>query len=292
MSAITLRSPAKINLCLSVLGRRPDGYHDVEMLMQMVGLFDEVTVSLGGTGIRVTSDSDAVPSGEENIAWKAATEMLKISGEAVGLTIEIKKNIPVAAGLGGGSGNAAVVLAALNRLLGIGLDRDRLAEIGCRIGMDVPFFFFGPTALARGRGEILTELAPLPHTPILLVNPGVEISTAWAYKNLNLRLTKKGDCNKIARLNIRKIALGLHNDLEQATSEVRPVINRIKDALLDRGAVGALMSGSGPTVFGIFETEAACRAAADSLSPEGWRLFPVETLTESPLAEFRAGGQT
>jgi 4-diphosphocytidyl-2-C-methyl-D-erythritol kinase len=291
VSTITLRSPAKINLCLSVLGRRPDGYHDVEMLMQMVGLFDEVTVSLGGTGIGVSCDSDAVPSGEKNIAWKAAAEMLRISGAAAGLAIEIKKNIPVAAGLGGGSGNAAAVLAALNRLLGTGLDRDRLAEIGARIGMDVPFFFFGPTALARGRGEILTKLDPLPRIPILLVNPGVEISTAWVYKNLNLRLTKKGDCNKIARLNIRKIALGLHNDLERTALSVQPVINRIKDALLDRGAAGCLMSGSGPTVFGIFETEAACRAAADSLSPEGWRIYPVETLTESPLAGFCAGEQ-
>lgn len=288
-STITLRSPAKINLCLSVLGRRPDGYHDVEMLMQMVGLFDEVTVSLGGTGISVTCDSPAAPSGEENIAWKAAWEMLRISGNKAGLTIGIKKKIPVAAGLGGGSGNAAAVLAAMNRLLGMGLDREQLAEIGALIGMDVPFFFFGPTALAQGRGEILTELTPLPRIPILLVNPGFETSTAWVYKNLNLGLTKNGDCNKIARLNLRNIASGLHNDLEQVTSAVNPVINRIKDALLERGAMGALMSGSGPTVFGLFETLAACRAAADSLSPEGWRLYPVETLTASPLAEFRVG---
>jgi 4-diphosphocytidyl-2-C-methyl-D-erythritol kinase len=181
------------------------------------------------------------------------------------------------------------VLAALNRLVGIGLDRDRLTEIGAGIGMDVPFFFFGPTALAQGRGEILTELPPLPPIPILLVNPGVETSTAWVYKNLNLRLTKKGDCNKIARLNLRNIASGLHNDLESVTSALHPVINRIKDALLDQGAVGALMSGSGPTVFGIFETEAACRVAADSLSPEGWMIYPVETLTLSPLADFCAG---
>jgi 4-diphosphocytidyl-2-C-methyl-D-erythritol kinase len=289
MNTITLHSPAKINLCLSVLGRRPDGYHDVEMLMQMVGLFDQVTISLGGRGISLSCDSRAVPSGEENSAWKAATEMLRISGVEAGLAIEIKKNIPVAAGLGGGSSNAAAVLVALNRLLGIGLDRHQLAEIGSRIGMDVPFFFFGPTAFACGRGEILTELTPLPPLPVLLVNPGIETSTAWVYKNLNLRLTKKGDCNKIARLNLRNIVSGLHNDLEQVTSAVHPVIERIKKALLVRGAAGALMSGSGPTVFGIFETTAACRAAAESLSPEGWRLYPVETLTGSPLAELRAG---
>lgn len=289
MNTITLRSPAKINLCLSVLGRRPDGYHDVEMLMQMVGLYDEVTVSLGRPGISVSCDNPAVPSGEGNLAWKAASEMLKISGKEAGLAIEIKKKIPVAAGLGGGSGNAAAVLAAANRLLGLGLDRDRLAGIGARIGMDVPFFFFGPTALARGRGEILTELPPLPQFGVLLVNPGFGTSTAWVYDNVNLRLTKKAGCNKISRLNLRNMAGRLHNDLETVTSAAHPVINRIKDALLDRGAVGALMSGSGPTVFGIFETKAACRAAADGLSPEGWGLYPVETVTESPIAEYRAG---
>lgn len=284
MSTITLRSPAKINLCLSVLARRPDGYHDVEMLMQMVGLFDEVTVSLGGPGISVSCDSVAVPSGEGNIAWKAATELLRVSGSKAGLGIEIKKTIPVAAGLGGGSGNAAAVLAATNNLLGLGFDRGGLAEIGARIGMDVPFFFFGPTALARGRGEIVTELPPLPQIGVLLVNPGFETSTAWVYKNLNLGLTKKLDCNKISRLNIRTIAKGLQNDLETVTSAAHPVIGRIKEALLAQGALGALMSGSGPTVFGIFETRAACQAAADGLSPEGWSLYPAETLIESPLA--------
>jgi len=287
LRAITLRSPAKINLCLSVLGKRSDGYHDVEMLMQMVGLFDEVTVSLGGSGIRVQCDADTVPSGEGNIAWKAAAEMLNLAGKHTGLLIEIKKNIPVAAGLGGGSGNAAAVLAALNKLLDIGLDRAALAETGARIGMDVPFFFFGPTAQASGRGEILIAHPPLPKLWVLLVNPGFETSTAWVYNNINLRLTKKGHCNKISRLNIRNIAEGLHNDLEAVTSKAHPVISRIKEVLIARGAAGALMSGSGPTVFGIFESKAVCRAAAVALShQEGWSLYPVETLTESPLKEF------
>jgi 4-diphosphocytidyl-2-C-methyl-D-erythritol kinase len=289
MNAVTLQSPAKINLCLSVLGRRPDGYHDVEMLMQMVGLSDYVTVSIGGRGISVRCDSGAVPSGEGNIAWKAAAEMLRITGNKVGLEIEIKKNIPVAAGLGGGSGNAAAVLAATNRLLGMGLDRGQLAEIGAGIGMDVPFFFYGPTAIARGRGEILTKLAPLKRFRVLLVNPGFETSTAWVYNNVNLRLTKKAGCNKISSLNLRTIITRLHNDLESVTAAAHPVINRIKSALLDAGAVGALMSGSGPTVFGIFKAETVCRDAADRLSREGWKIYPVETLTESPLAAFYAG---
>jgi len=289
MNTITLRSPAKINLCLSVLGKRPDGYHDVEMLMQMVSLCDEVTVALDNTGIIVRCNTSSVPSGKENIAWKAAAEMLKISDGNPGLTIQIKKNIPVAAGLGGGSGNAAAVLAAANRLLGTGLDRNQLSEIGARIGMDVPFFFSGPTALAGGRGEILTPLPSLPSFWVLLVNPGFETSTAWVYKNLNLRLTKKVECNKIARLTIRNMAAGLHNDLETVTKAALPVIGTIEEALASQGALGVRMSGSGPTVFGIFETEAACRAAARNLSREGWWLYPAVTLTESPFMEHLAG---
>ena len=285
MKAVTLRSPAKINLCLSVLGKRPDGYHEVEMLMQMVGLFDEVTVTLGGMGIEVRCDAGDVPSGDGNIAWKAAREILEATGSSAGFTIVIKKNIPVAAGLVGGSGNAAAVIAAANRLLGAEFGRERLAEIGARVGMDVPFFFFGPTAVARGRGEILASLPPAPRFWVLLVNPGFETSTAWVYKNINLRLTKKVDCTKIARLTVRNIAEGLHNDLEAVTAAAHPVIRGIEEALLAQQALGVRMSGSGPTVFGIFETESACRAAAENLSSMGWRLFPAEILTESPFEE-------
>jgi 4-diphosphocytidyl-2-C-methyl-D-erythritol kinase len=289
MNKITLSAPAKINLCLSVLGKRPDGYHDVEMLMQMVGLYDEVTVAIAEQGISVICDDSAVPTGEKNIAWKAAQELLRAAGSRSGLDIEIKKNIPVAAGLGGGSSNAAAVMAAANRLLNAGLDRQQLAEIGALIGMDVPFFFYGPTALAQGRGEILSPLPPIPQCWVLLINPGFETSTAWVYNNLNLGLTKKVDCNKIARLKVRKIAQGLHNDLEAVTTVAHPVIGRIKAALSAHGALGVSMSGSGPTVFGIFETERACRTAAEGLSREGWRIYPAETLTESPMREHLAG---
>ncbi len=290
MSEITVKVPAKINLCLSVLGKRSDGYHEVEMLMQMVGLYDEVTVARRGQGVNVRCDNSAVPSGEANIAWKAAAAMLSLLGSNAGLAIEIRKAIPVAAGLGGGSGDAAAVLVAANRLLQTGLNRERLAQVGAELGMDVPFFLYGPTALARGRGEMLTELAPLPKFSVLLVNPGFETPTAWAYKNLNLRLTKKVDCNKIARLTVRNIAEGLHNDLETVTAAVHPVIGKIEEALRAQGAAGVCMSGSGPTVFGIFETKNACRTAAENLSQEGWRLYPVESLTESPIAEYLTEG--
>jgi 4-diphosphocytidyl-2-C-methyl-D-erythritol kinase len=284
MQSITLKTPAKINLCLSVLGRRPDGYHDVEMLMQMVALYDEVTVAAHGTGVRFSCDSDAIPSGEDNIAWKAGHALLKRAGQGAGLSITIRKAIPVAAGLGGGSSDAAAVLAAANEVLGTGLNREQLAGIGVKLGMDVPFFFYGPTALAQGRGERLTELLPMPKLQILLVNPGFETSTAWVYKNINLRLTKKVDCNKILRLTVGDIAAGLHNDLETVTAAAHPVIHTIRQSLLEQGASGVLMSGSGPTVFGIFETGTGCMTAAENLSNRGWKLFPTETLVASPLS--------
>lgn len=286
MSEISISTPAKINLCLSVLGRRPDGYHDVSMLMQMVGLYDEVRVGLCKAGITVACNSSSVPAGEENIAWKAASALLTEFPSGSGLAITIKKNIPEAAGLGGGSSDAASVLMAANILLNLGLSGADLARIGAQIGMDVPFFFHGPLALATGRGEVLRALPPLPRFWVLLVNPGFAASTAWVYKNLNLRLTKKIDCNKIACLPLHKIGDCLHNDLETVTAAEHPIIPKIEEELIRRGALGARMSGSGPTVFGIFETEKACRAAAESISGEGWKVFPVEALTASPFEVY------
>lgn len=288
MNELTLRAPAKINLCLHVLRRRPDGYHEVEMVMQAVGLYDEVTVRLAGSGITVRCDSAAVPAGEGNIAWRAARAFLERSGHRTGVTVEMRKSIPVAAGLGGGSSDAAAVLVALNRLLGAGFSRDDLAAMGTRLGMDVPFFLYGPTALARGRGEVLTSLPAPPKFWVLLVNPGFETSTAWVYNNLNFGLTKKGDCTNIAGLNVSQIARSLHNDLETVTAAAHPAIAEMEQALLDAGALGARMSGSGPTVFGIFEDEQRCWQAAQKLLKKGWRLYPAETLAgplyEVPLA--------
>lgn len=284
MESITLLAPAKINLCLSVLGRRPDGYHEVEMVMQAVGLYDEVRIEPASSGITVRTDSADVPGGEANIAWKAASEILS-SAPGRGVSIEIKKRIPSAAGLAGGSSDAAAVLYGLNRLLGLGLSAGRLSEIGSRLGMDVPFFFHGPVAVARGRGERLETIPGFGRFWVLLVNPGFGVSTAWVYENLNLRLTKRVECNKILRLTLGRLAETLHNDLETVTAAAHPEIGRMEEALLAAGAIGARMSGSGPTVFGIFETEDACRAAAQDLSKEnkGWWLYPAPALTEPPF---------
>lgn len=282
MSRLIIHAPAKINLCISVFGKRPDGYHDVEMVMQAVGLYDDVIVEAAPAGITLKCDEKVVPQGGGNIAWRAASEMLKLS-RGMGVSIEIIKRIPVAAGLGGGSSDAAAVIAACNRLFGLGLSREGLSEIGSRIGMDVPFFFYGPTALARGRGELLTSLPPPEGFWVLLVNPGFETSTRWVYENLNLRLTKGVECNKITRLTLAQMSKRLHNDLESVTAAAYPVIHEIEDALLSAGALGAKMSGSGPTVFGIFGSKAACLGAAEKLSLKGWRLYFAPTLTDSPL---------
>lgn len=285
MNELTVHTPAKINLCLSVIGKRPDGYHDVEMLMQAVGLYDIVTVRTTRDGLSVACGAPGVPEGERNIAWRAAQAMRERSGNGAGLAVEIRKNIPVAAGLGGGSSDAAAVLVACNKLLGLDLDREQLARIGAGLGMDVPFFLFAPTALARGRGELLTALAPPSPFWVLLANPGFETSTAWAYKNLNFELTKRVDCNKISLLPVSKIAEMLHNDLESVTASAHPEIGEMERALTAAGALGVRMSGSGPTVFGVFADEGSCRRAAQSLAPGGWRLIPAPILTEPPYQE-------
>ena len=288
MTQITLQTPAKINLCLSVIAKRQDGYHEVEMVMQAIGLYDAVTVRFAESGVIVSCGAKGVPDGEANIAWRAARAMLDRAGRSRsrGLQIEITKNIPVAAGLGGGSSDAAAVLAACNQLLELDLGRKELAEIGTRLGMDVPFFFHGPTALARGRGEVLTPLEPPAPFWVLLTNPGFETSTEWAYQNVNFGLTKRADCNNIASLPVGKIAEMLHNDLETVTAAAHPVIGEMERALTDAGALGARMSGSGPTVFGVFASEARCREAAKALEPRGWRLFPAEILTVPPYREL------
>jgi 4-diphosphocytidyl-2-C-methyl-D-erythritol kinase len=286
MNELTLLAPAKINLCLSVLGKRPDGYHEVEMLMQAVGLFDRVTVRLiAGGGVTMSCEASGVPSGADNIAVRAARKILEHAGSSQGMAITLEKNIPVAAGLGGGSSDAAAVLVACNVLLGLGLERTTLAEVGTGLGMDVPFFLHGPTALARGRGEVVEPLLPPTKFWVLLVNPRFGTSTADVYKGLNLELTKKVDCNKIARLSVGQIARSLHNDLETVTAAAHPVIGEMEQALLEAGALGARMSGSGPTVFGIFENGAACRKAENTLGTRGWRLYSAEILTGTLYGE-------
>ena len=247
-------SPAKINLFLQVTGKRADGLHELFSLMCCLDLFDIIYLQFGGKKIEIESSDRQIPLDETNIAHKAATLFFKSLKRTEGLNIRIEKSIPVAAGLGGGSSNAASVLIGLNQHYGFPFSRDELMAMGLEIGADVPFFLFQKPAFASGVGEKLEAYPGSLPFHILLLNPGVEVHTAEVFRNLNLRLTK---CKKkITKpfLKQRGFDASLHlcNDLESVTISKYPVIESLKKQLLEHGALGALMSGSGPTVFGLF----------------------------------------
>ncbi|NTW98831.1 MAG: 4-(cytidine 5'-diphospho)-2-C-methyl-D-erythritol kinase [Geobacteraceae bacterium] len=280
METLTLSAPAKINYLLDVIGKRADGYHDLRMIMQRVNLCDEISLTLTNTpGISVICNSSGVPNGPHNIAWKAAQALLDKAHSAHGVNILITKNIPVAAGLGGGSSDAATVLMGLNELLKLGLTDQQLMETGSTLGADVPFFIFKKTALAEGIGEKLTYLPEMPKCWIVLINPGVHVSTAWVYRSL--QLTNKGELNKLPKFfrSIEDVVAILSNDLESVTIPSFQVIARIKERLMDLGAAGSMMSGSGPTVFGVFKSfDAAEVARLEATKDTNWFSATVETL--------------
>ncbi|MEZ4600353.1 MAG: 4-(cytidine 5'-diphospho)-2-C-methyl-D-erythritol kinase [Syntrophotaleaceae bacterium] len=278
----TFLAPAKINLCLHVLGKRGDGYHDLAMVMQRITLYDHLTISVVETpGVRVSCAGLELPPGQDNIAAKAARRLLELSGRTEGVDIDIRKEIPVAAGLGGGSSDAATVLMGLNEMLKLGLSKQRLMREGVVLGADVPFFILEKEAWATGIGDVLEPLEGLPSVWYVLVNPGLAVSTAWVYGNL--RLTSPRDDLKIPRFSrtVEDLVCLLHNDLEQVTVARFPVIADIKRRLVTAGASGALMSGSGSTVFGVFAYRATAEAAAEEFRAEsGWRVFIAQPVSD------------
>jgi 4-diphosphocytidyl-2-C-methyl-D-erythritol kinase len=278
--ALTLKAPAKLNFRLDVLRRRPDGYHELRMVMQRINLCDHIRISLlNNPGIKVLSSSKEIPEGHDNIVWKAADALLKRAGRHTGVEISITKNIPVAAGLGGGSSDCATTLMGLNSLLELGLDDSSLMKIGLNLGADVPFFIFGKPAVAEGVGEILTEIEEMPKLWLALVNPGIQVSTAWVYGNLGLTTEKVADKIPVLYKSATDIANLLSNDLEAVTISRFPIIRKIKELLMASGASGTLMSGSGPTVFGVFRDEPAARNAATTLAgSSNWFTAAVETI--------------
>ena len=266
----TVFAPAKINLCLHVTGRREDGYHDLATLMQRVDIQDrlEITVS-SGAEITACCPQLNLPPGVENIAVRAARLFLSYIKEECRVAVRIDKKIPAAAGMGGGSSNAASVLLALNDMLGVNLSQSELISIGVKIGADVPFFLYDQSAAwATGVGERLQPWPGLPPTAFVLVNPGIEVSTAWVFKTFGLTCSRP--IAKIPRFPVRTSGLVrlLHNDLEIVTCQRHPVITAIKERLLAGGAAGALMSGSGPTVFGVFDDQDQAGKIAKVLSTE------------------------
>ena len=280
MKSLTLKAPAKVNYVLDVIRRRPDGYHDLRMVMQRVNLSDEISITLADTqDITVTCGKNGVPDGPGNIAWKAARTLLDMAGTGQGAEITIAKNIPVAAGLGGGSSDAASVLMGMNELLGLDLSDQRLMEIGVKLGADVPFFIFKKTALAEGIGEQLSAMPDMPPAWVLLVNPGVHVSTGWVYRNL--QLTNRVELAKLPYFygTIEDICSILSNDLESVTIPAFPVIAEIKATMMRSGALGAMMSGSGPTVFGLFSDRATAEQAREELvRSTGWFAAVAETM--------------
>lgn len=269
MAGIWLKARAKINLTLDVLARRRDGYHEVEMILQQLDLADRVGISVGkGRGpIRIESDCPGIPGDKENIAFQAAQLMREESNTKETVNIHMEKRIPIAAGLGGGSADAAAVIYGLNHLLGLNLGLRRMMDLGASIGADVPFCIMGGTAIARGKGEMLTPIASNVVLDILLVKPPFSVSTAWAYKNFNLTsVPKRPDTTEmIAELkygNKGKIASGMVNVLEGVTASRYTEILNIKNRMIEMGALGAVMSGSGPTVAGVFENNLRAKTAA------------------------------
>ncbi|HQL01045.1 MAG TPA: 4-(cytidine 5'-diphospho)-2-C-methyl-D-erythritol kinase [Smithellaceae bacterium] len=260
-------APAKINLSLRVLSRRPDGYHELASVMQQISICDELDFSLKPDGIGLACPGTDLPTDEKNLVYRAARALFDARGYRGGVAITLYKSIPSAAGLGGGSSDAAATLLALNELCALGLSKAELMKIGLTLGADVPFFLYAPCAFARGIGERLSEITPAPpRLNLVLINPPYPLSTKTVYENLNLTLTKKKNSYRIPRF----YALGdvireLHNDLEAVSVGMHPELSEFKRMLVAEGALGALMSGSGPTLFGIFPDEQAAKKARDAI---------------------------
>jgi 4-diphosphocytidyl-2-C-methyl-D-erythritol kinase len=275
-----INAPAKINLFLHITGKRPNGYHDIHSLMCGVSLYDTLTLDFEASKITVSCPHPVVPEDETNIACRAAACFFDALGHSGGVGIAIEKRIPVAAGLGGGSSNAAGVLSGLNSHYGRPFSNRKLASMALSLGADVPFFIHQKPALATGVGENLEFFHGIQPYPVVLIHPEIPVSTSDVYNNLNLGLTNCEQKLKSFPLNEGFNPLcHLCNDLETVTISWYPEISDIKKALLDQGALGSLMSGSGPTVFGIFSDSDRAEKAYETLSTnQRWSSFVTQLL--------------
>ena len=269
MDKIQLKALAKINLGLDVLRRREDGYHEVKMIMQTIGLHDDLEIRKTKTsGIQVKTNLYYLPTNENNLVYKAAKLLMDEFQIRDGVSIQLKKRIPVAAGMAGGSSDGAAVLWGINQMYGLGLSMQALMERGVRLGADVPYCIQRGTALAEGIGEKLSVLPPMPKCTILIAKPGISVSTKFVYENLHandLKPEQHPDVDSMIEA-MRQKDLGLlcsrmGDVLETVTIPAYPVINEIKRTMMDNGAIGSMMSGSGPTVFGIFDSSVAAKQA-------------------------------
>lgn len=284
MNMLTVKAYAKVNLALDIIGKRPDGYHEVAMIMQSIDLADTVTLEEKDGDISVTTDIPALACDKTNLAYRAADLLKQMFNVRKGVKISLKKNIPIAAGLAGGSADAAAVLAGLNVLWKLKLSAGELAEIGAALGSDVPFCLRGGTMLATGRGEILERLPNMPKCYVVLAKPPVSVSTAWAYSNyradkVGCRPDIRAMKDYLAEGNLNGVAAGLCNVLESVTITAHPVIGHLKQTMLDNKMMAALMSGSGPTVFGLTPDVKIARNVVEKLkAAENAEIFLAKTV--------------
>lgn len=264
---ISLKALAKINLGLDVVRRREDGYHEVRMIMQTIHLYDRLDIKrTKESGIQIQANLSFLPVNENNLIYKAAKLLMDEFSITDGVSVKLDKRIPVAAGMAGGSTDAAAMLFGMNRLFSLGLTKRQLMERGVQIGADVPYCIMRGTALAEGIGEELSPLAPMVKCPVLIAKPSISVSTKFVYQNLKLDdTTIHPDIDllieDIKAKNLHDIAEHMGNVLETVTIPNYPVIDEIKKHMLSHGAVGAMMSGSGPTVFGLFDDEDTAKKA-------------------------------
>ena len=267
---VTVEANAKINLTLDILGKRPDGFHEVAMVMQSIGLHDTLTMEKTDGEIALSINVPWLKADEKNLAWRAAELVRQEYGLTGGVRMELTKRIPIAAGLAGGSADAAAVLKGMNELYNLQMSEARLCELGAKLGSDIPFCLMGGTMLATGRGEVLTRLADMPETWVVLAKPRISVSTAWAYQNYDEQGAECHPDNEaikkaIARGNRKAVAGLLCNVLESVTIKKYDVIADYKQMMLDKGAMASMMSGSGPTVFGLARNREQAEAIANVL---------------------------
>nr|WP_300167725.1 4-(cytidine 5'-diphospho)-2-C-methyl-D-erythritol kinase [uncultured Flavonifractor sp.] len=286
MGVLEVKAYAKLNLSLDVLGKRPDGYHEMRMVMQTVSLSDTLRLETGtGAPLHMGSNLGFLPANEHNLAAAAALRLCEAAGvDPGGLSIDLEKTIPVCAGLAGGSADAAAVLRGLNRLLGLNLPGERLEEIGALVGSDVPYCVRGGTALAEGRGEVLTDLPPLPHCLVVLCKPSFPISTPELFRSLDsCRIRRRPDtAGLLAALkagDLQGVARRMYNVFEDVLPPRRAQkIDGIKNAMIQYGALGASMSGTGPTVFGLFTQQEAAQKAWEALKEQYAETFLAQSM--------------
>lgn len=286
MVSITVTAPAKLNLTLDVLGKRPDGYHEMKMVMQSVSLADRLTLTTEpGEGVALSTNLGFLPLDGRNLAAAAALRLQEATGTDWGrLTIELEKQVPVCAGMAGGSSDAAAVLRGLNELCGLGLSLQELAKIGERVGSDVPYCVLGGTALAEGRGELVTPLRPLPECFVVLAKPGFPVSTPELFACLNGQRPRRrpdtaGVMEALEEGDLPGVARRIFNVFEEVLPPRKRIqVEELKGELLRFGALGASMSGTGPTVFGLFEKEREAKEAEKALQALCKEVFLVKSL--------------